>query len=296
MEHSEPQEPRLTAVRTSLVKPDSISIILSTYNAPEWLEKSLWGFAIQTTRPLEILVADDGSDHHTRDVIDSVRSRKNINVKHVWHQDEGFRKCVILNRAIAQSSGEYLIFSDGDCVPRADFVSQHLQHAKVGHFLSGGYNKLPLELSQQIQLDDIESGRAFRTDWLRANGYRFSSRAIRLHTHGLVAQALNHLTTTHPTWNGHNASGWKSDLVKVNGFDERMRYGGEDCELGERLVHAGIRPIQIRFSAVCLHLDHERGYVNDADLHRNEKIRKETRANRATTTRYGLSQSAPLAA
>lgn len=62
--------------------------------------------------------------------------------------------------------------------------------------------------------------------------------------------------------NGHNASGWKEDIVAVNGLDERMQYGGQDRELGERLENYGIRGKQIRYSAIVVHLDHARGYVN----------------------------------
>ncbi|MCH1497303.1 MAG: glycosyltransferase family 2 protein [Rubripirellula sp.] len=277
-------------------QPKSISIILSTYNAPEWLEKSLWGYSVQSVKPKEIIVADDGSDERTEKVIDRVRARTGLKIKHVWHQDNGFQKCVILNRAIAESSSDYLIFSDGDCIPRRDFVQQHQQRARPYRFLSGGYNKLPMELSRQITLDDISSGDAFQLNWLLCNGLKVGRQELRLKTKGLVSEALNRITTTNPTWNGHNASGWKTDLVQVNGFDERMRYGGEDCELGERLAHSGITPIQIRFSAICLHLDHARGYVNDRDKKRNWEIRQFTRRHRLMVTEYGLKQSNSIAA
>jgi len=50
----------------------------------------------------------------------------------------------------------------------------------------------------------------------------------------------------------------KADILKVNGFDERMQYGGQDRELGERLFNAGIKSKQLRYSAVVVHLDHKR--------------------------------------
>lgn len=256
----------------------------------------MWGFAHQSVLPDEIVVADDGSDERTREVIHRVRSRTHLEIQHVWHEDDGFRKCAILNRAIEQAHGDYLIFSDGDCIPRPDFVQQHREFAREQCFLSGGYNKLPMDLSQQINLSDIDSGRAFRLSWLRQHGLRIDRQSLRLQTRGFAARACNRLTTTNPTWNGHNASGWKSDLISVNGFDERMRYGGEDCELGERLVNIGIKPIQIRFSAICLHLDHERGYVNDSDKKRNMQIRQYTRHHRVLRTEFGIRQFGKRAA
>ncbi|MEO1529731.1 MAG: glycosyltransferase family 2 protein [Planctomycetota bacterium] len=269
-------------------KPQKVSVILSTYNMPVWLTKSVWGFAHQTVLPFEVLIADDGSRDETKRTIDQLRRDTGLRIRHVWHEDDGFQKCRILNRAIEQANGDYLLFSDGDCVPRTDFLEQHVLAARPGHFLSGGYYKLPMGLSETITVDDIQSGRAFSVRWLRSNGLPFSHRLLRLSAGQRRAQILNALTTTRPTWNGHNASGWTSDVVRAGGFDERMRYGGEDRELGERLVNAGIRPIQIRFHAICLHLDHARGYVNEEDLENNRRIREETRRSGSTVTKHGL--------
>jgi hypothetical protein len=107
---------------------------------------------------------------------------------------------------------------------------------------------------------------------------------------------LDLVTTTRPTWNGHNASAFKHDILAVNGFDERMQWGGLDRELGERLENAGVRGRQIRHRAVCVHLDHGRAYLNEPALRRNEAIREQTRRERATWTEFGLSkqpQAAP---
>jgi GT2 family glycosyltransferase len=103
-----------------------------------------------------------------------------------------------------------------------------------------------------------------------------------------TGRALDALVPTAASWNGHNASGWKRDLVAVNGFDERMQYGGQDRELGERLVHAGVRPIRVRYSAIALHLHHDRAYKTAESLERNRAIRAATRARRAAWTEFGL--------
>jgi hypothetical protein len=98
------------------------------------------------------------------------------------------------------------------------------------------------------------------------------------------------ITTTRPTFNGHNASVWKASLYRVNGFDERMGYGGLDRELGERLCNAGVRPRQIRHRAVCVHLDHQREYVSLPHLQRNLLIRENTRRERLAWTDFGIRQ------
>jgi glycosyltransferase involved in cell wall biosynthesis len=65
----------------------SIGIVISTYNNPAWLEKTLWGYLFQTRPADEIIIADDGSDDRTRTLIDSFRDR--LPIKHVWHEDQG---------------------------------------------------------------------------------------------------------------------------------------------------------------------------------------------------------------
>jgi glycosyltransferase involved in cell wall biosynthesis len=264
-----------------------ISIILSTYNQPDWLEKALWGYASQQDRDFEIVIADDGSGPATRERIQQMQSRTGLRIQHVWHPDRGFQKCAILNRAIVAARGNYLIFSDGDCVPRADFVAVHRSLAQRGRFLSGGYTKLSESLSHALTREDVVTGRAFEPQWLAAGG--LSSPPWAKHVaRGWFARWLDFLTTTKPSWNGHNASAWKDDLVRVNGFDERMQYGGEDRELGERLIHLGLRPRQIRHRAVVLHLEHQRDYVTAEAWARNRVIWRETRRRRATWTDFGI--------
>jgi len=265
-----------------------LSVILSTYNQPEWLEKVLWGYEAQTDRRFEVVIADDGSDDRTRSLIERMQGEVTFPIRHVWHPDNGFRKCEILNRAIAEATTGYLLFSDGDCIPRCDFVAVHLARRAPGRFLSGGYHKLPMATSKAITRDDILSGRCFRSPWLKSHGMPRSFKNNKLTAFGLKERLLNAFTPTRPTWNGHNASGWLLDILAANGFDERMAYGGEDRELGERLENAGIRGRQIRYSAICLHLDHSRGYVTPDALRFNRALRRETRTHRLTRTPFGI--------
>ena len=68
----------------------------------------------------------------TRRVIEKF-SAEVMPVNHQWQADDGFRKCTILNRAVEGAKGDYLILSDGDCIPRWDFVEQHVQRGLPGH-------------------------------------------------------------------------------------------------------------------------------------------------------------------
>lgn len=261
---------------------------MSTYNAEEWLEKVLWGFSVQTEKDFEIIIADDGSQLKTKQIIDDMRSRINVPISHVWHEDNGFQKTQILNKAIVASNTDYLIFTDGDCIPRRDFVSQHLKLRQDGYFLSGGYFKLPMSISKVISKDDIVSQRCFNLAWLKGSGLRNSFKNSKFIVSGFWANLLNCITTTKPSWNGHNASGWKKDVIAINGFNQDMQYGGEDREFGERLNNFGVKSKQIRYSAICIHLDHERNYANEESKVKNMAIRKFNKRHHVTVIKNGI--------
>ena len=276
----------------------TISVIISTYNNPAWLQKVIWGYECQTYKDFELIIADDGSWQPTKELVEKFQRESNLKIKYVWHPDNGFQKSAILNQAILVSSTEYLIFSDGDCIPRKDFVEIHANYAEDGFFLSGGYFMLPLGTSIIISRHDIVNGNAFNMDWLRAHGMKKSYKALKLTSVGLQAKILNLLTPTKATWNGHSSSGWKKDIVAVNGFNEEMQYGGQDRELGERLVNTGIKGKQIRYSAICVHLEHNRGYKTSESIQKNEAIRAETRRLKKVWTEHGMikGMAAPRAA
>lgn len=265
-----------------------ISIIISTYNNKEWLQKVLWGYNMQTFKDFEIVIADDGSKEDTKQMIDNFREVAQFSIQHIWHPDNGFQKSEILNKAILHCKAPYIIMSDGDCIPRKDFVQVHYEQREKGRFLSGGYFMLPMNISQLISKEDIDSEKCFDIDWLVKNGLKKSFKNNKLTAKGFKAKLLNMLTPTSPTWNGHNASGWAEDIIAVNGLDERMQYGGQDRELGERLNNYGIKGKQIRYSAIVIHLDHPRGYAHKESWEKNFNIRKETRNKKIKFTPYGI--------
>ncbi|CAN5212986.1 hypothetical protein BH23BAC2_BH23BAC2_06370 [soil metagenome] len=268
-----------------------ISVVISTYNAYDWLEKTLTGYEVQSFKDFEIVIADDGSNIETQKKIEDYVRSSPLMISHVWHEDNGFQKTRILNKALLVCKGEYIVMSDGDCIPRADFIEVHNNKKRPGHFLSGGYYKLPMDISQSITKYDIIDQKCFDIGWLKARGLNPSFlKTQKLASRGFKAELLNTITPTTPSWNGHNSSGWKKDILEINGFDDRMQYGGEDRELGERLVNAGIRPVQIRYLAICVHLDHSRGYVNREAQEVNKMIRRETKKLKKTTTEFGIVQ------
>jgi len=270
-----------------------LSVIITTYNQPEWLEKVLWGYAVQHDRDFEIVIADDGSDSRTAAVIDRARSEMPGPLLHIWHEDTGFRKCVILNRAIENASGDVLVFTDGDCIPRRDFLTVHRRLMRPGRFLSGGYAKLAMETSRLITRADIQAGRATDASWLLRHGTSPSRAVLRLGVPSALAGVLDAVSPTRASFNGHNAAVWKADAIAANGFDERMGWGGLDREFGERLSNAGVRGLRIRHRAHVVHLDHPRGYRKPEIEAANRAIRDEVARLRLTRTTSGMVRTDP---
>jgi glycosyltransferase involved in cell wall biosynthesis len=271
-----------------------LSVIITTYNSEEWLKKVLIGYSVQTELDFEIVIADDGSTDKTKLVIDTFHDKFKFPIVHVWQEDNGFQKCKILNKAILKANYDYLLFTDGDCIPRKDFVAQHLKNKEEGYFLSGGYFKLPIETSKQISWNNIKNQDCFSISWLIKNGVSKTFKLSKLTKISIFASFMNWLTPTKRTFNGHNTSCFKRDLLAVNGFNEIMQYGGLDRELGERLFNYGILSKQIRYSAVCLHLDHARAYFNQEEWNKNLALRAYNIKNNITWISTGIIKDANL--
>ncbi|MBS4040448.1 MAG: glycosyltransferase family 2 protein [Flavobacteriales bacterium] len=265
-----------------------ISVIVTTYNSERWLRNVLVGFREQTETNFELVIADDGSTEATKQLIDACRSWFAHPIKHVWHPDEGFQKSKILNRAILHASSDYLLFTDGDCIPRNDFIQVHLDNKEEGYFLSGGYFKLPMSISEAITEEDIVQQKCFRVSWLAKKGLPINFKCTKLTQWKFFAHFMNWITPTKRSWNGHNSSGFKSDLLAVNGFNHAMQYGGLDRELGERLFNLGLVSKQIRYEAICVHLDHPRGYEKPEIWKKNRGIRDYNIQHKITWIEEGI--------
>lgn len=267
-----------------------LSVIISTYNSPRWLEKALWGYSVQQHADFELVIADDGSTSETAELIRRMAGETGLAIEHVWQRDDGFRKCRILNKAVLAAKHDYLVFTDGDCIPRADFLAEHAANAEPGYFLSGSYCKLPMPTSEAIGKDDILSGRCFDINWLRLRGLPRNRKNLKLAAPPKRAGLLNRLTTARCNFKGSNGSAWREDVLRVNGFDERMAWGGEDREFGVRLRNAGVKPRHVRYNAICIHLDHSRGYRDEAVVAANKRLRLATQRQRLASTDFGIRQ------
>lgn len=243
-------------VRTSWKAAMRVSLVISTYNEPAALRRCLLGFSVQSRMPDQVIVSDDGSGPGTRDVLVAAASA-GLPLEHVWQADAGWRKPRAMNLSLAHCTGDYVIFCDGDCIPRRDFIAAHLGHARPRTFLSGSIVDIPREVHPRVTDEQILDNSAFSCDvleplWPAARRYR-----RRLHP-GRWESLLNLATHRPCTLRGSNFSAWRRDLLRVNGCDEEFGYGSEDRELGVRLRNAGVSSRWLKFSLVQLHLGHPR--------------------------------------
>ena len=101
------------------------SLIVATYNWPEALNLCLLSIKNQKVLPAEVIIADDGSGQQTRLLIEKFQSDFPVPLIHVWHEDLGFRKSIVLNMAIKKASGEYIVQVDGDVILDQNFINDH---------------------------------------------------------------------------------------------------------------------------------------------------------------------------
>jgi glycosyltransferase involved in cell wall biosynthesis len=233
-----------------------ISVIVTTYNWPEALQLCLDSLFAQTDRHFEILIADDGSRPENFEKAQSYCVSAPVPIEHIHHEDRGFRAGTIRNKAVAKSHGDYLLFVDGDCLLKPDFISRHRQLAEAGHFVPGNRILLSRTFTAEVLAKQMP---IYLRRWPYFWMLRLLGRINRISA--LLQLPLGKLRVLQPRkWEKAmtcNLGVWKSDFIAVNGFDELFEgWGYEDSDLVIRLIHAGVRRKEGRFAAPVLHLWH----------------------------------------
>ncbi len=271
-----------------------IAVIITTYNRPDALAAVLAGYQAQSNAGFELIVADDGSTGDTRRVVDEFRARAAFPVSHVWHEDQGFRAAAIRNRALAATHADYIIFSDGDCVPLPCFVARHRQLAERGWFVAGNRVLLSARFTGRVLRDCMPIHQWAPGSWLIAWAKRDINRWLPLVS--LPAGAWR--KSAPQRWEGVktcNLAAWRDDLMRVNGLDETYSgWGLEDSDLVIRLLHAGVRHKSARFAAPVFHLwhaDNDRSRLA-ANQHRRDALLNSQR----TVAELGVNRYAASAA
>lgn len=257
-----------------------VSLVISTYNWKEALALCLQSVKKQTVMPFEVIIADDGSREDTKALIDEMRKDFPCTLKHVWHEDNGWQKCIIMNKAFAVCEGDYVVEIDGDIIMHPKFIADHAKEAEEGYYLTGSRGKINKELSEQILKKGSYAFSFF------ASGLKRKFNILRL---PLLTPLFYQYKQTKKE-RGCNLSFWKKDLFAVNGYDERfIGYGFEDIDLPARLRRLGVKKRFIKFEAIEYHI-HHKAATTKKDMTANEKIFEENNSNGIVWCEKGISQ------
>ncbi|MDB6096504.1 MAG: glycosyl transferase family 2 [Francisellaceae bacterium] len=233
------------------------SVIVTTYNWPKALKAVIQALLEQTIQNFEIIIADDGSSSDTAILIQNLQQKSNIPLIHVWQEDEGFRVSRIRNLSIKKSTTDYIIFIDGDCIVKPNFIENHLKLQKENHFVTGNRVLLSKDFTQKILNHETPINHWSMFDWVKAYFKRDINRLLPLLPLPLYRfrKGLSH------NWKGAkgcNLAVWKTDLYKVAGWDESFTgWGYEDSDLIIRLYRTGMKRLKGNGLIPVIHLWHK---------------------------------------
>lgn len=266
-----PVDPSMFSKRKDIVSKDiylnkidlymKSSLLISTYNWPEALELVLLSLENQSVKPDEVLIADDGSREDTKELIETFQGKSNIPILHFWHEDNGFRRSLILNKAIAGSTSDYIIQTDGDCIMHKDFVKDHLEMCQPNTYLFGSRVNITEDL-----LPTLFSTKKINFGFLD-KGIKKRTRNLRI---PMFADMYKKKTEISSKMRGCNLSFWKKDFIAVNGYNEEFEgWGREDSELIVRMMNNGVQGLRLRYRGIVYHIwhkvkDQSRFEINDS--------------------------------
>jgi hypothetical protein len=262
-------------------RPEKVALLISTYNWPSALELVLETVLRQTIQADEILVADDGSFDATRQLVEYYKNVYHLPLKHIWQPDEGFRKSLILNKAIRQTNCDYIIQVDGDILLHPNFIADHLAAVRPDCFIQGSRVLVNPTLTRKM----IQTGLSPLRPWTRGITNRIN--AIRF---PLLRFLFNRESTSNQNIKACNLAFWRKDYIRVNGYNnDFFGWGWEDVEFATRLLQAGCKKRRLKMAAVAYHLHH--ATVNRNNLQQNETRFIETTKNPHWVCQNGYNQA-----
>lgn len=257
-----------------------VTVIVTTYNNPGHLSKVLYGLLNQKRLPDELIVADDGSGEETARAIKDLTVIAPFPLLHVWHEHKDFRAAKIRNKAIRQSSGDYIVLLDGDCVVNSNFVPDHLTLAERGCFIQG--KRVHVNKKAVAEFNHNHAGSFFELAKMALTG-KISNVHHILRLPEIIAIKNNTLTGIKSC----NMSFYRDDMMAINGFNEDfVGWGNEDSELACRFFKYGLSKKVHPFMAICFHLWHTTNKMYAAD--NNKEILMNTIRSREYTCKNGL--------
>jgi len=245
----------------------NITVIISVYKDVEALTLLIDSLLHQTKEVDEIIISEDGNSDEMKSYYATLNTTK---IKHLFQEDTEWQKNRALNRAINASKNDYLIFIDGDCVPYPTFVESHSKLREKNAVLCGrrtepGEKFSKLLRTRELSINEFISQYIYNYFKLKYDEVRHYDDGIYLTPNSFILKLIKKFRKKENHIVGCNFSCYKSDLEKINGFDEdfHMPTTGEDTDVERRMRHFGIKMNSCRYSANVVHLFHKKVFNNE---------------------------------
>lgn len=258
------------------------SVIVATYNRPRYLRLCLLSLAASSVRPYEVLIADDGSTSETIDTIKEMQTtlKEVFPIVHVRQERKGIRKQIVVNEAVRRSTGDYLFFTDGDCIVHRRCLQEHLERSDPRAILAGQRVQLGKQLTEKL----LKNGTVVNTltfellvDFLARRSHHFQEAFV---IRNPLLRRLLRKDRIKPATSviGCNCSLPKKLFLDINGFDEDYQgFGDEDADLGIRVINQGGYIRSVRNLANVYHLDHPGTWHMGTEQFRHNAMIKQRR-------------------
>ncbi|MCX8472374.1 MAG: glycosyltransferase [Sediminibacterium sp.] len=233
-----------------------LSLIICFYKRIDFLELIFQALSKQSNMNFEVIIAEDDQNNTSLEYLNKSKKKYSYPIFHVSQLDLGFRKTIILNKALKQAQYEKLVFIDGDCIPHKHFIKEYLHTIKPLHFYYGRRVFLSAKLSNKLLTQaSFEKLSLFK---LIINGCKDVFAGVYLPFKKNRPRANRRIL-------GCNWGCNKSDLLKINGYDEDyLRAGvGEDFDIDWRLKKMGLTLISMKNKAIVYHLHHSANHNNE---------------------------------
>lgn len=268
-----------------------MGLLISTYNWTDALKLVFKSITEQTILPDEIILADDGSHPDNRDTILAMIGHFPLPVRYTWQEDRGFRKSLIINKAMQKSTADYIIQIDGDILLHPCFIEDHIREATKNFFVQGARALVVPETTQQLLQHQQLPRFIFSSAGI---SHRFN--AIRIPVLSALLRGDGSQSTNIKAC---NLAFWREDFIRINGYNNQFEgWGDEDAEFAARLINAGVSKKRVKLAAICYHLHHELNSKHNAN--RNQDLYRSTISRNLIICENGYHQvpmhPAPVAA